>query len=147
MNFFEAIISSFQRYFNFSLRASRSEFWYFILFFVVGGIIIGELDQRFFPEYSAQETNPNTIAKVSVSTENGPLSKLFILALFVPWLSVSARRLHDLGMSGWLVLVGFIPFIGWAMMIFWGSQPGEAGPNQYGDDPLNPDGHVGEVFE
>jgi len=142
MNFFDSIALSFKRYFNFS------EFWFFIFLFIVGGAIIGEIDKILFPEYSASgAADGDTVFKVSVSTENGPLSKIFMLAMLVPWFAVTARRLHDIGKSGWLLLVGFIPFIGWAVMIFWGCQAGEAGPNEYGDDPLNPDGHVGEVFE
>jgi uncharacterized membrane protein YhaH (DUF805 family) len=52
--------------------------------------------------------------------------------MLVPSLAVGARRLHDIGKSGWLQLLGLIPIIGWILLIYWAAQPGETGSNQYG---------------
>ena len=60
------------------------------------------------------------------------------LALLLPSLSVGARRLHDMGKSGWFQLIWLIPFIGWAVMIYWLVQPSVAGSNQYGEGPAMP---------
>ena len=72
-----------------------------------------------------------------------PLLQIVVgLGLLIPGLAVGARRLHDIGKSGWLQLIWIVPLIGWAVMIYWMVQP--TGPaNQYGtgpelarDDPL-----------
>jgi uncharacterized membrane protein YhaH (DUF805 family) len=46
-----------------------------------------------------------------------------------------ARRMHDIGPSGWWVLVSFIPFIGWLIFLWLAARDGDAGPNAYGPDP------------
>ena len=66
------------------------------------------------------------------------LGMLANLALLLPSLAVGARRLHDMGKSGWFQLVWLIPFIGWAIMIYWLVQPSVAGGNEYGEGPAAP---------
>ena len=58
------------------------------------------------------------------------------LALFLPGLAVSIRRLHDLGRSGWYFLLILIPLIGTIILLIWFCMRGTVGPNQYGPDPL-----------
>jgi uncharacterized membrane protein YhaH (DUF805 family) len=105
MNFTQAITTCFQKYATFSGRATRSEFWWFALFTLLASILasmFGEL-----------------------------LNSLVTLALFVPSIAVGARRLHDIGKTGWLQLLWIIPVIGWALLIYWTVQP--SGPaNEYG---------------
>jgi uncharacterized membrane protein YhaH (DUF805 family) len=48
---------------------------------------------------------------------------------------VAARRLHDIGKSGWWQLLAFIPLIGWLVLLYWYVQPTHAGSNPYGDEP------------
>jgi uncharacterized membrane protein YhaH (DUF805 family) len=60
------------------------------------------------------------------------------LALLLPSLAVGARRLHDMGKSGWFQLVWLIPLIGWAVLIYWLVQPSVAGPNEYGEAAAQP---------
>jgi len=65
----------------------------------------------------------------------GPLYGLYSLAVLIPSLAVTVRRLHDVGKSGWFILVGLIPLIGsiWLLVLFCtDSKPGE---NQYGPSP------------
>jgi uncharacterized membrane protein YhaH (DUF805 family) len=59
------------------------------------------------------------------------------LALLVPSIAVGSRRLHDIGKSGWLQLLCFIPVIGWILLIYWFAQPGQAESNQYGAPPAD----------
>ena len=63
------------------------------------------------------------------------LSILFFFATLLPILAVSVRRLHDLGRSGWLILVALIPVIGVFIVLFWASQEGNPDHNQYGPSP------------
>lgn len=105
MDFTQAVKTCFQKYATFSGRASRPEFWWFVLFTVIASIVASMLGE----------------------VVNGLVS----LALLLPSIAVGARRLHDIGKTGWLQLLWFIPVIGWAVLIYWAVQPGE-GDNKYG---------------
>ena len=107
----KAVRTCLTKYADFNGRAARPEFWWFILAQVVVGIIL------------------NMIVPV--------LGGLFSLAMLVPTLAAGSRRLHDIGKSGWLQLLGFIPLIGWAILIYWGAQPGQPESNQYGPVPTD----------
>ena len=121
MNFFEAIQSGFNNYFNFSGRAQRSAFWYWTLFSIVGALIASVSDWATFG-----------IEWGTVSPING----IFSLITFIPCISVAARRLHDIGRTGWWLLLILVPIVGWIILIIWYCQQGEAGTNQYGPNPL-----------
>lgn len=86
MGFGEAIRTCFGKYVTFQGRAIRSEYWYFVLFAILASIPAAILD-----------------AIVAPSQRNGPFSALLSLALFLPSLSVSVRRLHDINRSGWWI--------------------------------------------
>ena len=122
MNFLEAISSGFRNYVNFSGRAIRSEFWYWTLFVFVLVGVLGIIDQRLNPGVS--------MGAFSI------LNALVSLALFLPGLAVSIRRLHDIDRTGWWVLLSFIPLIGILVLIYWACQPGTSGPNRFGPDPM-----------
>jgi uncharacterized membrane protein YhaH (DUF805 family) len=122
MGFFQAIESGFRNYVNFSDRAVRSEFWYFVLFMFIIGIIAQLLDVYFF---SLQ----------AVVAGIGPIYALTTLVLFLPGLAVSVRRLHDIDRTGWWVLL-YITVIGTLWLIYWACQRGTVGPNRFGPDQL-----------
>ena len=105
----KAVRTCLTKYADFNGRAARPEFWWFFLAQFVVSIIL------------------------SMFSSN--LSGLFSLALLVPSLAVGSRRLHDIGKTGWLQLLALIPIIGWLVLIYWDVQPGEPGPNQYGEPP------------
>jgi uncharacterized membrane protein YhaH (DUF805 family) len=119
MTFGEAISSGFQNYVNFTGRAPRSGYWYWVLFYVIVSIVTGVIDFVAFSD-----------AAVS------PLNSLASLALLLPSLAVAVRRLHDIDRSGWWVLLWFIPIIGWIILIIWHCTLGTPGPNRFGPDPL-----------
>jgi uncharacterized membrane protein YhaH (DUF805 family) len=104
-------------YFNFSGRARRSEYWYYILFNIIAIAILALL--------------------VFASEELMFLLGLYIIAVIIPTLAVAVRRLHDQNKSGWYFLVRFIPIIGtiWLLILF--CTEGTRGPNRYGADPKN----------
>lgn len=125
MGFQDAVRSCFSKYVTFSGRAPRSEFWYFVLFGVIGSIILGVIDTMLFPP--------------EATTDTGPLSSIFGLLILLPHLSVTVRRLHDLDRSGWWWWLGLIPLIGWIILIVWYATKGTSGPNRFGPDPFGGD--------
>jgi len=119
MNFAQAITAGFRNYVNFTRRASRSEFWFWVLFAVLVSVAATLIDVALFSD-----------------SEISPLNTLAGLALLLPNLSVSVRRLHDLDRSGWWILLGLIPIVGWIIIIIWNCSKGTPGPNRFGPDPL-----------
>jgi uncharacterized membrane protein YhaH (DUF805 family) len=115
MGFGQAISSGFSNYVNFSSRACRSEYWFWILFIILAEIVTSIIDYA-----------------IGVQVVTG----LFGLATFLPSLAIAIRRLHDLDRTGWWVLLWFIPLIGWIILIIWFCTRGTAGPNRFGPDPL-----------
>ena len=115
MSFSEAVGACFAKYATFAGRARRAEYWYFVLFQVLAGIVAQLVDQAvgFYAP-----------------------SALVDLVLFLPWLAVAVRRLHDIDKSGWWLLVGAIPVIGWVLVLIWACTKGTLGPNRFGPDPL-----------
>ena len=122
MNFQQAVQSVFSNYANFRGRACRSEFWWFQLFLLVGGIVAALLDLF---------ANTNLLG-------GSPLATLFWLATIIPDLAVTVRRLHDTDSGGWWILLGLIPLIGMVVLIVWWCQKGSRGYNRFGADPLQP---------
>ncbi len=109
MSFVDALKTCLVRkYATFSGRATRTEFWWFMLFWTLA------------------------VAVVEAILGDG-LSGLAFLALLVPGVAVTSRRLHDAGMSGWWQLVMPIPVFGLLFLLFWFVQPSEANANKYGE--------------
>jgi uncharacterized membrane protein YhaH (DUF805 family) len=112
----DAVKLGFANYVNFSGRACRSELWYWFLFFIIGALASGVIDRWIV----------------------GPpiISTIFDLLTFLPGLSVSVRRLHDLDRSGWWILLDLIPLVGGIILIIWFCMKGTDGPNRFGADRL-----------
>lgn len=109
VSFPEAVLTALRKYSDFSGRASRAEYWWWVLALCIGSSITGALDR--------------TILSVSEDGTYSPFWWIFILVAFLPSLAVTARRLHDLGRSGWwqvaweaLIGLGWIPFLGGAVV-------------------------------
>jgi uncharacterized membrane protein YhaH (DUF805 family) len=118
MNWFKKVL---RHYADFKGRARRKEYWLFVLFYILFSIGVSIIDQIL------GTTDPDTGA--------GLLGSLYYLALLVPSLAVGARRLHDTGRSGWMLLLILIPLIGWVWLLILFVQEGNQGDNQYGSDP------------
>lgn len=115
MSFVEAIKSVFTQYVGFSGRARRSEYWYFTLFYaIVDGVLTG-LGQA--------------------SSAFSVIAGIFALAVLLPSIAVSIRRLHDIGKSGWWILISLIPVIGAIILIVFACKDSEPGDNAYGPNP------------
>ena len=119
MDFGQAIATGFKKYVTFSGRASRSEYWYWVLFSIIGSIVTATLDYAIFSE--------NDFAN--------PLNSIFGLICFLPALAVGIRRLHDIGRTGWWTLIAFT-IIGLIVLIVWACQKSDTGANAYGPEPV-----------
>ncbi|WP_456272514.1 DUF805 domain-containing protein [Bacillus sp. AK031] len=104
-----------RNYINFEDRARRLEFWMFVL---INTLVLSGLD--FWQTYKGWGTL---------------LTGLYSLFIVFPSLAVGMRRLHDIGKSGWWILLGFIPVIGPFILFIWSLYPSEEGSNQYGPNP------------
>ena len=104
-----------ERYALFSGRAGRAEFWWFFLANLIVGAILSLLGRA---------------ATIFVI-----LYALYGLALIIPSLAVSIRRLHDIGRSGWWILIGLIPIVGVIVLLIFHATAGEPLPNSYGPTP------------
>ena len=100
MNFKKAIQSGFSNYVNFRSRACRSEFWYWQLFLLIGGVIAEIFDY-------------------AIGSSVSPLTSIFWFATIIPDLAVYVRRLHDTDRSGWWLLLFFVPLVGAVVMLVW----------------------------
>jgi uncharacterized membrane protein YhaH (DUF805 family) len=121
MNMPQAIKSCFGKYVTFRGRASRSEYWYFVLFYLIASIVANILDAAIgVPAFSA----------------------IVAVVFFLPSLAVSVRRLHDTGRSGWWFLLVFVPLVGAIVLIVWFATRSRDGINEYGQPPLTMDGPV-----
>ena len=124
-----------RKYVQFEGRARRSEYWLFSLFIFLTGIPVGIL--LIVAGVGAAGAGSDSAASVGAAGFSAILLLLvgaFYLAMFLPSLAVSVRRLHDSDKSGWLLLLGLIPFGGFVIFIFT-VLDGTPGPNRYGEDP------------
>jgi uncharacterized membrane protein YhaH (DUF805 family) len=119
----ESVVSVLKNWKNFSGRASRSEFWYFVLASAILGAIVGGIE----------------LATGLISIENpnatGPLSSILNLLLAIPSISVTSRRLQDYGYSGWWQL-SYITVIGIFVVLIWCMLPAKEDENDWGTNPL-----------
>lgn len=105
MNFVDAIAAGFKNYANFKGKASRSEFWYWVLFTILLSLVLGTIETVIWPAAPIDSEDLEAVLNATLSAPT-PLTSLANLVLFIPGLSVTARRFHDAGYSGkWLLLI------------------------------------------
>lgn len=111
-----------ENYANFSGRARRAEYWWFALanlvVYVALSLIIGGVSEGL----------------------GSLLSLVYYLGVLVPSIAVSVRRLHDVGKSGWFLLLALIPIVGAIILIVWAATDSQRGSNQYGVSVKYPNG-------
>ena len=103
-------------YVGFSGRASRSEYWFWVLFTILVSLVAGIMDGLIFG--------------------TGTISSISSILFFLPGLAVLVRRLHDVGRSGWWFLstILILPFF---LILYWLISEGDSNPNEYGEVPTN----------
>ena len=124
MNFTQAIESVFNQYTGFSGRARRSEYWYFFLLTWIVGIAIHLVVRLLHMSDTTQKV----------------LTTVWELAVLLPSLAVSVRRLHDIGKSGWNILFGLIPIAGQIILLVFFLRDSQPGTNEYGTSEKYPHG-------
>ncbi|MFP9114971.1 DUF805 domain-containing protein [Flavobacterium sp. RHBU_3] len=125
---FEYYFSTFRyNYINFKGRARRKEVWYFIF---INNIIC------------------MLLTTIPIITNNGWLiwlSFIYVIASLIPTLALLVRRMHDIGKSGKMILVAFIPLIGFFWILILLLTEGTIGKNKYGPNPKNPYQDLNEI--
>ncbi|MGR5503762.1 DUF805 domain-containing protein [Vibrio sp. DNB22_10_4] len=114
-------ITAVKKYATFSGRSRRKEYWYFFLFNVLISFFLSFVD--------------SLTGSFDPATGYGLFSGIYALALFIPGIAVSVRRLHDTGRTGWWLFILLVPVIGVLAIIYFTASDGNSGTNQYGADP------------
>ena len=114
IDLFNAIKICFQKFFIFTNRASRSEYWWFILFYIISATI-----PTFVP-------NENVVV----------FGYIMSFLLFIPSIAVTVRRLHDINKSGWFIFISLIPILGSIIVLVMTIEKGTLGKNRFGEYPL-----------
>lgn len=117
MTFSDAIRTCFSKFFTFSGRASRPEYWFFFLFIVIWNIIAGIIDWQFFTQVSV---SPSDEVKSVTATSSAPVQSIVGLIVFFPHLAVAWRRMHDTGRSGLYALLPILLIVGAAGVLIFG---------------------------
>ena len=108
-----------RNYGKFDGRAGRAEYWHFFFSNLVIFLLLGLLDA--------------SLGTFNTELGVGLLSGIYMVAVFVPSLATSARRLHDTGRSGWWQLVNLVPYLGWLIMLVFCARRGVNAPYRFGD--------------
>jgi uncharacterized membrane protein YhaH (DUF805 family) len=104
-----------KKYAVFNGRARRKEYWMFFLFNIIIALVLGFVE--------------------GLVGGPGVVGMVYSLAVLIPGIAVSIRRLHDTDRSGWWLLIGLIPIIGAIVLIVFTVQDSKSGENQYGSNP------------
>jgi uncharacterized membrane protein YhaH (DUF805 family) len=122
-------MTALKKYAVFSGRSRRREYWYFGLFYLIFYAVLAIVD--------------GITGSFDFRTGLGLFTGIWTLALLIPSIAVSVRRLHDTGRRGWWILLGVIPVIGAIILIVFLAQDSEAGTNRFGPDPKSDPGRPG----
>lgn len=110
-------VAALKKYAETSGRATRAEYWYFVLFNILISIGLAILDGIFF------------------SSSSSVLGTLYSLAVLIPSIAVAVRRMHDINRSGWWILLLLVPLLGTLWFIFLAAQDSDPDENMYGPNP------------
>ncbi|MBM2818313.1 MAG: hypothetical protein HW401_903 [Parcubacteria group bacterium] len=113
MNYYVQVL---KKYAIFKGRSQRKEFWIFLLFNALIGAILG-------------------IINIALNINTGNIVLLYTLAIAIPSIAVTVRRLHDTGRSGWWVFIDLVPVIGLIVLLIFLAQDSQPGANKYGPNP------------
>lgn len=117
MNWYSSVI---KKYAVFDGRARREEYWMFVLYNIVFSMVASFIDG---------------MLGTSTAYGWGLISGLYSLGVLLPSLGVAIRRLHDVGKSGWFILIGLIPIVGWIGILILLVMDSNPGTNKYGPNP------------
>src|SRR5215212_6795304 len=118
-------VEALKKYAVFSGRSRRKEYWYFVLFVIIISTALNIID--------------GLIGAYEGTAGVGLLSSLFSLAILIPSIAVTVRRLHDIDRTGWWVLISLVPLVGWIVLLVFHIQDSTPGTNRYGPNPKSTD--------
>ncbi len=110
-----------KKYAVFEGRAQRAEYWYFILFTILISIVLAFIDMA--------------TGTFNQETGFGVISGIYSLAVLIPTIAVGVRRLHDTNRTGWWILIGLIPLIGFIVLLVFFVMDSDPSANEYGENP------------
>jgi len=114
-------ILAFKKYLDFSGRSRRAEYWYFVLFNLIFLFVTMFLDSKMGLKFSGQSF--------------GVIYVIYAVACILPSIAVAVRRLHDVGKSGWMLLLSLIPIVGGIWLLILYVRDSEPVDNKYGPNP------------
>lgn len=121
----------YRRYFEFSGRSRRREYWLFVLFYLLVLMVINAL----FGVPVAMRAGLWFSYAMVMNGTGSTIGNVFWLFSLIPALAVAVRRLHDIDRSGFWLLLSFVPFLGWFTLLIFMCLDGTAGGNRFGADP------------
>ena len=114
-------LEALKKYAVFSGRSRRSEYWFFVLFNLIVYIVLSLIDAL--------------LGTYNIVQGVGLLSGIYSLAVLIPTLAVTVRRLHDIDRTGWWIFINLIPLIGTIVLLVFAVTDSTPGNNQYGPNP------------
>ena len=120
----KSYLECWSKYAVFSGRSSRKEYWMWVLFYVIFGFVASIIDLLL------------GLCVDPVFAAFNLVYGIFALTAFLPSLAVTSRRLHDIGKSGWLMLISLIPIIGIIVLLVFLCKKGDAGENRFGPEAV-----------
>jgi uncharacterized membrane protein YhaH (DUF805 family) len=114
-------LEALKKYAVFGGRSRRKEYWYFVLFSLIVSLVLSAIDAL--------------LGTFSSSTNVGLLGGIYGLAIIIPSIAVSVRRLHDIDRTGWWVLISLVPVIGTIVLLVFAALEGTPGENRFGPNP------------
>lgn len=129
----EWMLMPYRRYADFDGRSQRKEYWMFVLFTTLVAIVCAIPMGIGIASMDNEAAGPSPMFFVGII-----MLAVFGLASIIPSIAVQVRRFHDQDKSGWMVLLGFIPYVGGIIALVFMCLEGTRGPNRYGPDPKDP---------
>jgi uncharacterized membrane protein YhaH (DUF805 family) len=114
-------LKALKKYAVFGGRSRRKEYWYFVLFTITVGVVLAGIDVL--------------LGTFSFAQNIGLLSAIYSLAVLIPSLAVTVRRLHDIDRTGWWIFINLIPLIGTMVLLVFAVTDGTPGSNRYDPNP------------
>ena len=114
-------LEALKKYAVFGGSSRRKKYWYFVLFNIIVGVVLAGIDVL--------------LGTFSFAQNIGLLSAIYSLAVLIPSLAVTVRRLHDIDRTGWWIFINLIPLIGTIVLLVFALLDGTPGSNRYGPNP------------
>lgn len=134
----EWMLLPYKRYFDFSGRSRRKEYWMFVLLNIIVAVIASALIFSQVPMTEEAALAYQGAGLGAMFYLGVGILVIFALVTFIPSIAVQIRRFHDQDKSGWFILLALIPYVGGLVVLVFMCIEGTKGPNRFGPDPKDP---------